>query len=62
MCSFVFREEVVDGRHDLRRASPKELAEPMLSVLLSLLFVVKHSHAPTRFIHSAIKFHPPDYT
>jgi len=39
VCSFVFREEVVDGRHDLRRARSKELAEATLSVLLSLLLL-----------------------
>jgi hypothetical protein len=53
ICSFVFREEVVDGRHDLRRARSQELAEAMLSVLLSLFFVVKHSHATTRLVNSA---------
>ena len=54
---FVFREEVVDGWHDFWGTSSKELAETMLCIFLSLLFVVKHSHAPMSFVHSE-KFHP----
>ena len=46
-------EEVVDGRHDLRRASAKELAEAVLAVLLSFLFVFQHRCRPMGFVDSA---------
>lgn len=47
------REEVIDGRHDLRWPASEELPEAMFGILMSLFFVFEHRHSPVSFVHSA---------
>lgn len=54
----VVGEETVDGRHNLRPASPKELPETMLSIFLSFLFIIQHSCKTVRFVDPVNKFQP----
>lgn len=53
MYLFCVGEELVDGRHDFRRPCAEELAEAMLWVFLSFLFVFKDGRGPVGFIDSA---------
>lgn len=53
MYLFVIGEEVVDGRHDFRRPWAEELAEAMLRVFLSFLFVFQNRRGPVGFVDSA---------
>lgn len=51
---FIFTKEVINGRHNLRWSSTKEFPQTMLSIFLSLFFVIKHSLSTTTFAYPIV--------